>query len=75
MSKFIKKGVQCIGCRVTITEGALCKHCQAKEGTVSRFNMLRRRIKVHGQLEGVIGLLGAVAVFSYIDMLPFVHYV
>ncbi|CDI84986.1 DNA polymerase delta catalytic subunit, putative [Eimeria praecox] len=35
MAKFIKKGVQCVGCRVTITEGALCKHCQSKEGEIA----------------------------------------
>lgn len=34
LSKFIKRGLQCIGCRAAISEGALCKHCQAKEGQV-----------------------------------------
>lgn len=36
LSKFIKRGLQCVGCRATISEGALCKHCQSKEAQVSR---------------------------------------
>lgn len=36
LSKFIKRGIQCVGCRATILEGALCKHCQSKEGTVGQ---------------------------------------
>ncbi|CDJ70333.1 DNA polymerase delta catalytic subunit, putative [Eimeria necatrix] len=35
LSKFIKRGIQCVGCRATIPEGALCKHCQSKEGTIA----------------------------------------
>ncbi|XP_026190988.1 DNA polymerase delta catalytic subunit [Cyclospora cayetanensis] len=34
LSKFIKRGLQCVGCRATISEGALCKHCQSQEGQI-----------------------------------------
>lgn len=43
LSKFIKRGIQCVGCRATIPEGALCKHCQSKEGTVGQCAFLRHQ--------------------------------
>ncbi|KAL8431086.1 hypothetical protein ACSSS7_005491 [Eimeria intestinalis] len=44
LSKFIKRGIQCVGCRATLCEGALCKHCQSKEGQMAVLE------KEHGDL-------------------------
>ncbi|KAL8272885.1 hypothetical protein Esti_003194 [Eimeria stiedai] len=52
MSKFIKRGIQCVGCRATISEGALCKHCQSKEGQIVVSKVLQMAVleKEHGDL-------------------------
>ncbi|KFH00637.1 DNA polymerase, partial [Toxoplasma gondii VAND] len=31
LSKFVQRGVQCVGCRSVIREGALCRRCQENE--------------------------------------------
>ncbi|KAL8447481.1 hypothetical protein Emed_004364 [Eimeria media] len=52
LSKFIKRGIQCVGCRATISEGALCKHCQSKEGQIVVSKVLQMAVleKEHGDL-------------------------
>lgn len=52
LSKFIKRGLQCVGCRATISEGALCKHCQSKEAQIVASKVLQMQIseKEHSDL-------------------------
>ncbi|KAL8429124.1 hypothetical protein Efla_003177 [Eimeria flavescens] len=52
LSKFIKRGIQCTGCRATISEGALCKHCQQKEGQIVVARVLQMSVleKEHADL-------------------------
>ncbi|PHJ21520.1 dna polymerase delta catalytic subunit [Cystoisospora suis] len=52
LSKFIKRGLQCVGCRAVIKEGSLCKYCQQNEAeiVVRKMEEIAEKEKEHSDL-------------------------
>nr|CEL67028.1 TPA: DNA polymerase, related [Neospora caninum Liverpool] len=52
LSKFVQRGLQCVGCRAVIREGALCRHCQKDEAqiVVNKLTEMAEKEKEHSDL-------------------------
>merc|ERR1712032_1098011 len=53
LSAFVKRGLRCLGCKVVIQEGSLCKHCQeekAAEIVLERMKDLRIKEQEYNRL-------------------------
>ncbi|PFH33207.1 DNA polymerase [Besnoitia besnoiti] len=52
LSKFIQRGLQCVGCRSVIREGTLCRHCQKNEAeiVVAKMAEMAAKEKEHSDL-------------------------
>mmetsp|Transcript_25905 Transcript_25905/g.73198 ORF Transcript_25905/g.73198 Transcript_25905/m.73198 type:complete len:1072 (-) Transcript_25905:10-3225(-) len=53
LSKFVQKGVRCLGCKVVIKEGSLCKHCveeKAADVVIEQMSALRLKEDEYNRL-------------------------